>query len=214
MLASRAQPLVAPTHPLEHQQHQRRDYDQDRRHGSDRRADVVANAAEHLPRQRRLLGTREEQRHHDFVEQCRERKQRSGNNARCNEGQRDLEEVGQRIRAETRRRAHQVVVESLQRCGDCDDDEWQAEDAMTSRLRSLMFSVSPSYAFWPLRKLTSAGPSCVCIFAPAWYFSTRSDSERASVFRSTALVSGCCTRAAVLAVFSSAAGPIRAKLKL
>ena len=54
--------------------------DQQRRRGGDGRAEVLADAAEHLPWQGDLLGAGEEQRHHHFIERGGEGEQRAGNN--------------------------------------------------------------------------------------------------------------------------------------
>src|SRR5436190_22145713 len=86
--------------PFERQQQRRREEDQQRRDGSDRRRDILADAGEHLPRQRHLVGAGEKERHHHFVEGGCEREQRAGDDARRDDGQGDAKEGRERIRAE------------------------------------------------------------------------------------------------------------------
>ena len=58
--------------PLQGQQQAAGEQDQQRGDRGDGGRDVLADAGEHLPRQRDLLGAGQEQRHHDLVEGGRE----------------------------------------------------------------------------------------------------------------------------------------------
>ena len=115
---------------LQHEQQHRSHQYQQGGYRSDRRADVVANAAEHLARQRGLFRTGQEQGHDDLVERCREREQSAGDDAWRNQWQCHLEKSRDRVRAEARRGPYQVVVEALERRGDGRDDEWHTERRM------------------------------------------------------------------------------------
>ena len=60
--------VAAASQPFQGQQQQHREGNQQGRGGSNRRAEVFTDAAEHLPRQGRLLRAGKEQRHDHFIE--------------------------------------------------------------------------------------------------------------------------------------------------
>src|SRR6266446_1812965 len=84
--------MTAASQPFQHQQQSAGEDDQQRRDGRDGRRDVLADAGEHLARQRDLLGPGEEERDDDFVERSRKGKQRTRDHTRRDDRQRDAEE--------------------------------------------------------------------------------------------------------------------------
>jgi hypothetical protein len=95
-----AQPLVPAAQHLEHDQQHHRDRDQDRGHRQDRRADLFAQAGEHLPGQRLLPRRAEEQHHHHLVEGGDEGEQRARDHAGQDQRHLHLEEGAHRPRAQ------------------------------------------------------------------------------------------------------------------
>ena len=128
--AAALEPFVASAQAFQRGEEDDRDRRQDHSRCRDGRADVLADAAEHLARQGALFRTCHEQHDHHLVEAGREGEQRS----RCHAGQDERQDhAAERIKrrgAERGGGARQIGVETLQRRADRDHHKGRRQRGM------------------------------------------------------------------------------------